>query len=67
MESDLKEKGADVPSEEELSAIKSKMNGAIKQANDYVVSFKSELEAKEKEEEAKKEEELGTKDPKQRS
>ena len=43
------------------------MNGAIKQANDYVVSFKSELETKEKEEEAKKEEELGTKDPKQRS
>jgi hypothetical protein len=29
MESDLKEKGADVPSEEELNQIKSKIKGSI--------------------------------------
>ena len=39
MESELKEKGADVPSEEELSTIKQKINGAVDKANEYVASF----------------------------
>ena len=40
MEYELKEKGADVPSEDELNQIKSKINKSIAQANDYVSSYK---------------------------
>ena len=40
MESDLKERGADVPSEEELNQIKSKIKNSISQANDYVKNYK---------------------------
>ena len=40
MESELKEKGADVPSEDELNQIKSKIKGSVEKANDYVKSYK---------------------------
>lgn len=67
MESDLKEKGADVPSQDELNQIKSKLTGSISQANDYVKNLKQDLENKKKEAEAEQEEQLGVKDPKKRS
>jgi len=67
MESDLKDKGADVPSDGDLNQIKSKINSAVTQANDYVKGYKSEIESKKKEAEAEKEEQFGGRDPKNRS
>ena len=40
MESELKEKGADVPSNSELSVIQDKFDQSIKQVNDYVKNYK---------------------------
>lgn len=67
MEYELKEKGADVPPEEELSNIRKKIQDSVASANDYIKTFKQEVESKKKEAEAEKEEELGGKDPRNRS
>lgn len=67
MEYELKEKGADVPPEEELNAIRKKIQDSVASANEYIKTYKQEVESKKKEAEAEKEEELGGKDPKNRS
>ena len=66
MESDLKDRGSEAPAGS-LFEIEEKFNNSIKQANDYVQTYRKEVESKQKEEEASRAEALGVNNPKQRS
>ena len=66
MESDLKDKGSDVPAGS-LFEIEEKFNNSIKQANDYVKGFKNDVENKQKEDQTAREEALGVKNPRERT
>lgn len=66
MESDLKDKGSEAPAGS-LFEIEEKMNNSIKQAQDYVKGYKSDVENKQKEDQAAKEEALGVSNPRMRS